>query len=348
MIGQLLYPLARFYVSACIHFYFNKLKVYGRENLKGNGPFLFAANHQNAFMDGVLIIVVNSFPVHFLVRADIFKKAWARTLLAFCKLIPVYRIRDGYASLNKNQEQFDECAKLFKKKESVLIFPEGNHGATRKLRPLSKGFTRIAFEAHRQHPDMNLQVVPVGINYSHHHAFNSRVSIYFGKPISVSEYFKEPLPQQSTLFKDRVGEEIKKLIAHIDDEARYEEILSKLNASNPDYFFPDETNDRISKIEKGETVAATARKTPWVYSILKPLKPLVFLINFPVILGWRKFSKTIKDPVFISSLKFAYGISVVQLYYTLLMGVSSIWIGWWCWLVYVGLLASLKILRKPV
>jgi 1-acyl-sn-glycerol-3-phosphate acyltransferase len=343
-----LYLLVKVYVTAALHVYFNKIKVYGKENLKGNGPFLFVANHQNAFMDGVLIVITNSFPVHFLVRADIFKKAWARTLLAFCKLIPVYRIRDGFSSLSKNQEQFDECARLFKKKESVLIFPEGNHAATRSLRPLSKGFTRIAFEAQRQHPEMNLQVVPVGINYSHHRAFNSRVSIYFGKPIPVADYYKEPIPQQANAFKDHVAEEIKKRIAHIDDEARYEEILTKLNASNPDYFSPEETNERIRKIEMGEALPPTVRSMPILYTLFAPLRPLVYLINLPVIFGWRKFSKGIKDKVFITSLKFGYGIFVVQLYYLLIMGVSSIWIGWWCGLVYAGLVGTLRVLRKQV
>jgi len=327
-------------------FYFNRVKVHGRENLAGNGPFLFASNHTNAFMDGLLVVIVNSFPVHFLIRADIFKTAFARTMLTFLKLMPVYRIRDGFDSLGKNQQQFDACVKLFMKKESVLIFPEGNHGATRRLRTLSKGFTRIAFEAQRQHPEINLQVVPVGMNYSHFRAFNSRVGIYFGKPIPVSEYFKEPLPQQSTLFKDRVGEEIKKLISHIDDEARYDEILARLNATNPDYFYPDETNERIQKIEKGETVQPTIRETPWLYQALTPLRPLAYLINLPVIAGWRKFSKRIKDPVFITSLKFGYGIVVVHIYYVLLMGISSIWVGWWALFVYPALLGTLKILRR--
>ncbi len=348
MVSRFLYAFIKMYVNISLRFYFNRLEVHGRENLKGNGPFLLTSNHQNAFMDGLLIVAVNSFSVHFLSRADIFKKAWARKLLAFCKSQPIYRIRDGWDSLGKNQEAFDNCVKIFLKKESILIFPEGNHGLTRKLRPLSKGFTRIAFEAQRQHPEMNLQVVPLGINYSHHQAFNSRVSIYFGKPVPVSEYYKEPLAQQSTLFKGRLAGEIKKLIAHIDDEARYEEILNKLKASNPDFFNPNETNERIRKIETGETIAASARKTPWIYSFLSLLKPLAYLINYPVIAGWRKFSERIKEPVFITSLKFGYGIFVVQAYYLLISGVSAIWIGWWWGLVYLGLLSSLKILRKPV
>jgi 1-acyl-sn-glycerol-3-phosphate acyltransferase len=346
--SHFLYFLLKFYVNVSLHFYFRQVKVYGRENLRGNGPFLLASNHQNAFMDGLLVAVVNSFPVHFLIRADIFKTAFARTMLKLLKLMPVYRIRDGFGSLGKNQEQFDECVKLFLQQESVLIFPEGNHGATRKLRQLSKGFTRIAFEAQRQHPEMNLQVVPVGINYSNHHAFNSRVSIYFGKPIPVSEYYKEPIPQQSTLFKDQVGEEIKKLITHIEDEGRYLEILTKLKATNPDFFYPNETNERIRKIEKGESITPTVRPLHWLYTLFAPVRPLAYLINYPVILGWEKFSKRIKDPVFITSLKFGYGISVVQLYYYLIVSIAAIWMGWWAVLIYPVLLGTLKVLRKGV
>jgi 1-acyl-sn-glycerol-3-phosphate acyltransferase len=348
MVSRWIYLFIRAYVKMALYFYFNRIKVFGREHLAGGGPFLFAANHQNAFMDGLLIVVTNSFPVHFLIRADIFKKPWIIALLKFCNLMPVYRIRDGFSSLTKNQEQFDECIRLFLKKESVLIFPEGNHSDTRSLRPLSKGFTRIVFEAERQHPEMKLTVVPVGINYADHKAFNSRVSIYFGKPIPVSEYFKEPLPIQANLFKEKVEVEIKKLIAHIDDEKRYVEILTKLNATNPDYFDPLETNERIRQISNGETVARTERKTPILYTIFSVMKPLVWLVNFPVILSFQKFMSGIKDKVFTTSLRFGFGIFVVQLYYYIIIAVAAIWLGWWALAIYPFLLCSLKILRRPV
>ena len=346
--GHLIYLIVKFYMTLCLRFYFRKIAIHGRENLKDKGPFLFVSNHQNAFMDGLLVVMTNPFPVHFLIRADIFKKPLAIALLKWMKLMPVYRIRDGFSSLTKNQEQFDECVRLFLKKESILIFPEGNHGDTRKLRPLSKGFTRIAFEALRQQPNMNLKVVPVSINYSNHKAFNSRVSLYYGKPIPVSEFYKEPIPQQANEFKDFVAEEIKKHLTHIDEESRYEEILARLNATHPDYFNPYETNERIQKILRGEPVAETKKKTPLHFILTAPLRPLAWLINFPLIWGWKKFSLKIKDPVFITSLKFGFGFIPGQFYYLLLMGIASVWLNWWALALYPGLLLSLKILRKPV
>ena len=344
--SHFLYLVLKFYVATSVRFYFSKVDIHGKENLKGRGPFLFVANHQNAFMDGLLIVIVNSFPIHFLIRADIFKKKWAATLLRFLKLMPVYRIRDGYNTLGKNQEQFDECIRLFKKKESVLIFPEGNHGETRRLRPLSKGFTRIAFEAHRQHPEMNLQVVPVGINYAHHKAFNKKVSIHYGRAIPVSEFYKDPLPQMANAFKDYVGGEMEKRIAHIDDETRYKEILEKLNATNPDFSDPCDTNERIRKVVNGEKIEPTKRSSLF-YTLTTPLRPIAWLVNFPLVAGWRKFSRLIKDPIFTTSMKYGYGFLVGHIYYVMLMGISMIWLGWWGLLVYPGLLASLKILRRP-
>ena len=346
--SHVFYLILKFYVWASTRFYFNKVQVFGKENVKGDGPFLFVANHQNAFMDGLLIVTINRVPVHFLIRADIFKKKFAAKVLRFLKLMPVYRIRDGAENLHKNEEQFNECIRLFLKKESVLIFPEGNHGHTRKLRPLSKGFTRIVFEAQRQHPEMNLQIVPTGINYSHHTAFNSRVSIYYGKPIPAAEYFKEPLAVQTNLFRERMAVEIKKLIAHIDDDSRYEEILAKLNATNPDYSDPHDTNQRIQKIQNGEPVTHTEPKTPWFYLLTTPLRPLAWQINKPVELGWRKFIKKVKDPVFITSMKYGYGFAIVHIYYVMLMAIAMIFIGWWGLLVYPALLLTLKMLRKPV
>lgn len=345
--NQFLYLILKTYVKIATRFYFSSVKVYGKEKLKGNGPFLFVANHQNAFMDGILVVISNSFNVNTLIRADIFRTAFARIMLNFLKLMPVYRIRDGWDSLGKNQQQFDDCVKLFLKKESVLIFPEGNHGFARKVRPLSKGFARIAFEAQRQHPELQLEIVPVGINYAHHWAFNRNVSVYFGSPIRVSEYYKETIALQANLLKEEARQEIEKLMVHIGNAERYDEILEKLDAANSDYSNPIETNDRIKKIESGENVSVLKSNPPWVYRVLTPLKPLAWLINSPIIFGWHVFKKRIKDLGFLSSMKFGYAIAVAPLYYLMITGISAIWIGWWCWLVYAGLLGSVKILKMP-
>lgn len=348
MIERFLVFIVRVYLTASARFYFNRVEVHGKENLKSGKPILIAANHQNAFMDGLLVAVNNFFPINIMIRADVFNKRWANILLRFLRLMPVYRIRDGRDSLWKNRKQFADCIKFFVKNEAVMLFPEGNHGDKRRLRTLSRGFTKIPFETLAQHPQLDLYIIPVGINYSHLHDFNSSVSIHYGKPIAAAQYFVEPLGLQASLLKDKVSEDLKKLITHIESLEQYDEIYSKLMATNPDFFFPHETNERIRKIESGEILTPTpVKKDTWIEFFLVPLKPFAFFINYPVIWGWRKVKKKVKDPVFVTSLRYGYGISVVQLYYVTIMGVSTIWIGWWALFVYPGLLASLKILRRP-
>lgn len=339
-----LYLILKSYVRPSIYWYFSSIKEYGKENLRGTGPFLFVANHQNAFMDGVVMVAVNTFPVHFLIRADIFKNKLAARILKFLKLIPVYRIRDGWGNLEKNHDQFDECIRLFKLGESVLIFPEGNHAETRRLRPLSKGFTRIAFEALRQHPDLNLRVVPVGINYGHHRAFNKPLSLHYGKPIDIREFMKEPLPQYANQFKDEVDRQIRARVCDI-PEANYEVNLKKLVATNPDFSNLEDTRNRVAKIERGEAVAKTVKKAPWLYKLGLPLLPLAYLINFPLVLGWRKFKGVIKDPAFTTSMKYGFGFLVAQIYFILLMGIGAYFVGWWALFVYPLCLVLLKLFR---
>ena len=101
-------------------------------------------------------------------------------------MLPVYRIRDGKDSIAKNQEIFEACYEIFAKGESVLIFPEGNHGLPRRVRPLSKGFTRIAYGFLDKYPDRALYIVPIGLNYTNILRPFRDVSLYYGKAFSIS------------------------------------------------------------------------------------------------------------------------------------------------------------------
>ena len=51
-----------------------------------------------------------------------------------------------------------------------------------------------------KYPDLNIQIVPVGINYDSHLNFPSSVSIYYGKPILANSYFNVENPDLK-LFK---------------------------------------------------------------------------------------------------------------------------------------------------
>ena len=309
-VQRLWYSFLRVYVRVGLHFYFKKIQIHGKENIP-EGPVIFAANHQNAFMDALLIVCFNSHITHSLSRADIFKKPFARWFLSNLNMIPVYRIRDGRQSLAENKKTFEACSELFRRNEAVVIFPEGNHGPRRRLRPLSKGFTRVAFEAIQKNPTMKISIIPVGLNYSSHQVFRSSVSVYFGESIPANDYFAQ---LESNDLRNELALGLKRLVTHVEDDERYEAIIQQLEITNPNYLDPISCNERIARIEKGDTIPIH-QVAPHPMAITWPLYFLTLLINFIPLMIWRNIKMRIKDPVFIASMRFGIGIFLFPFFY---------------------------------
>jgi len=186
---QGLYRIIRWYITIGLRTYFSKIEIEDQQKIPKDRPFILAVNHQNAFLDPILAALLIPFDVHFLTRSDVFTKRstyWLESL----KMHPIYRMRDGIDQLGKNQEVFDNCAKLFEKNSPVLVFPEGNHGKHHYLRSLTKGTARIALDA-QEKIDSELMIVPCGLNYFAHRTPRTKLIVKYGEPIPVNKYLKE-------------------------------------------------------------------------------------------------------------------------------------------------------------
>jgi len=208
--------------------FYRRIIVLGRENFDQNDHLIFAPNHQNALMDALAVLFSLKGQPVFLARADIFKNRFFSSLLYFLKILPVYRIRDGYNSLKNNDWIFDKTVEVLKNKNGLVILPEGNHEGKRRLRQLKKGICRIAFQAGEASDfSMNIKIIPVGIEFSHYYRIRQVLTVVFGKPIEVSEY-KSLYHQNQVLainsLKNRLSEEMRKLMVHIDSLDDYEAI----------------------------------------------------------------------------------------------------------------------------
>ncbi len=199
--------------------FYKKIVITGHENIPENKPLILAPNHQNALMDPLLVIYARKWQPIFLARADVFKTKFTASFMLTSKVLPVYRIRDGKEKLKLNEQIFETSIRVLRNKKILALFPETTHTNARKLLPLKKGVQRIVFQAEEhENFELDTQIIPIGLYYSNYWIFRSTVQVNLGKPIAASDYtsiYQENQQKGFIALRDRMAEEIKKLIIHI-------------------------------------------------------------------------------------------------------------------------------------
>lgn len=299
---RLVNEFLRIWVRVSLRFYFGKIRVIGRHLIPLHQPLIIVANHQNALLDALLVATELGLKPYYLARASIFKRPWIAFLLHMLHLMPVFRIRDGFQNLPRNEATFRRCQDLLASGNAILLFPEGNHSLKRYLRPLSKGFTRIAFSTLQRHPDLPLSILPVGINYSAHQHPGTNVSLHVGNIIPVAETAFD-----ATWLKERVSNALRTLTVQLPAED-YDSSLQELLQARVDLSEP-------AALDRGLNLSA---RQPFLG------RWLVHWLYFPIFLIWKSLKPRIQDPVFYGTVKFLIGFLGVPLYFLLI--VLTCWI----------------------
>lgn len=205
--------------------FYRKIVLLNEENIPEGENLIFTPNHQNALMDALALGFNLKRQVIFMARSDIYANKKIANILYFLKMLPIYRIRDGYDSLKKNEEIFAKTLDVLKAGNGLVILPEGNHSGKRKLRSLKKGFARIALQTEESNNfNLDIKIVPVGIDYSDYESFRSVLTLNFGKPISVSDYYdiyKKNAPIALNQLKDKLTDSLKKVMINIESAKYY-------------------------------------------------------------------------------------------------------------------------------
>lgn len=322
---QLGYQLLFYWIKIGLHCYYRRIRVKGVENIPTDAPVLFLSNHQNALLDILLIATHNTRKPWYLTRADVFKNKHLKKFFTYLQMMPVYRIRDGKSQLAKNKAVFAFCGELLKQDQSILLFPEANHNLKKRVRPLSKGFTRIVDEALHNHLVKPLYIVPVGQNYVMPTYFVDSCAIEYGAPITVTHhsFFTE---NGITDLKEKVSTALKTLTTHIADENKYSVVLDYLRKRKVDFLNPSEVNKMVADIEVDNLngLNIEAAKSGFGMGRL-----LLWLFNFPLLLSWRKFIvPKISEPEFVDTFRFMYALLFSTLLYLLMFSLFTvIWDG---------------------
>ncbi|NNC50903.1 MAG: glycerol acyltransferase [Flaviramulus sp.] len=307
-----------------LFFYFKRISTHNERAIPLDKPVLFLSNHQNALLDALIIATNSKRYAYFLTRAAVFSNPIISRLLKSLQMLPVYRIRDGWNNLSNNSAIFDTCVKLFNKNEAIVIFPEGNHNFQRSVRPLSKGFTRIVFATLEKHPEMDLQLLPVGLNYINAEKFPDSVSLFYGESIKAQDFILENKNEATLELRKCIQYELTKLTTHIPPE-NYKETLLKLNELNVDFLNPKQVNKTISSNYTKYRSVNSSR-----FSILKPFfKGLLILLLFAPYLIWKlALQPKIKEIEFMSTFRFAVALTLVPFWVLALVILLTINFSW--------------------
>jgi BASS family bile acid:Na+ symporter len=278
-------------VRALLYLNFKRIEIHGLENIP-RGRVIFVGNHQNGLIDPLLIAAFNKRSTTFYTRASVFKNPIVSKILHYLGLLPIFRFRDGGRNLRNNIELFEKGADVLIGGDAIALFPEGNHGAERRIRPLKKGVIRLLETIYQKDSSEEVFLVPVGFNYECLEEFKDKVSVRFGSPISSLDLLnKEGLIDLRLL--DSIHQSLQALTTHIGDD--YELKIEYLEKSPVNWLDPDEVY-RVLKDYPKVKAANTS-----------PISSNFYFFSWPVVVFWRKYLLPKIDEVeFVTTLRYAY------------------------------------------
>jgi 1-acyl-sn-glycerol-3-phosphate acyltransferase len=312
------YQWMKWMCTLALRVYFRQWQVAGIEHVPAQGPVIFAVNHQNAFLDAVIVACSTPRNPHFLVRAGVFANRFFTWLLGTLQMMPIYRFRDGLGSVRKNDRIIAHSAHLLQHREALMIFPEGNHDLRWTLRPLQKGLGRILLAAEGiENFPLGVKVVPIGLHYEHHTAFRSRLLVNIGAPLDFSHVVDMDPKQALEQISSETEKALHARLVVVKDDEHYDETVAKwqacrgLHANMGDQWQSDK--QCVEAIEAGKVLEEMPRETPGKHPFyLWPLVIWGVLNFFPAWITLRILLKTlVKDRHFLASMKFALGLVVV-------------------------------------
>ncbi len=252
------YDILKVHAGLLHRFVHRSITVTGLENIPKNTPVIFAPNHENALMDAMAVLLSCPLQPTWLARADIFGNPVVDAILNFLKISPVYRIRDGKESLAKNDEVFDLSIRVLKNNKPLALFPEAMHNFRRQTIAHKKAVPRIAFMAEEnENFDLNIQIIPVGLYYSHYYKANRELIVNFGKPIFLRDYEKQYRDNKNTAMvalRTEIYNSLVPLTLHIKSKQHYDEHETLLE------IYSNNAGDKKDALQKFKTKQETIKK----------------------------------------------------------------------------------------
>jgi len=286
------YISMRAYIAIGFYFYYNKILIRGKKNITKNKAIVFISNHPNALIDPLLVATNSSRIIYYLTQAAAFTNStFVRTILSASNMLPVYRVRDGIGSkklIALNEQTFNQCHDILHNKKALLVYAEGSHNVRRKVRPFKKGFARIVFGAMDKYKDLEIDIIPVGMNYTRVDAYAAKVCINYGKPIPVKPFWEiKDRNEAINKIKAEAESKLKLVTNHITDSDNYDKIIQHFEPG--EFLHPEKVNKKLKHINLNDPVQGIEKQK----NTFNLLEILVKINSFFPLLIWKKVKSTI-------------------------------------------------------
>ena len=173
---------------------FFKFEVIGAENIPSEGNLIIAANHKSNLDPIFVASAVNKKrKMTAIAKEELFKNKILAKILNKVEIIPINRQNQGLGTIKR-------ILKYIKNDYALVMFPEGTRSKTDDFNNAKAGLSLFATKA-------KAEIVPCTI-YSSYKLFKP-AKIYFGKPISLEEYYKQKLTSED---HERISGEVMDII----------------------------------------------------------------------------------------------------------------------------------------
>lgn len=296
-------------------FAFSRIEIRGMDRVPWDQPCIVSPNHQNAFLDALLVGLFAPVKLTYLSRASVFGTRFDWFLDAL-HMVPIYRRRDGFGNLSRSKRILAEQREQVREGHSLVMFSETEHAHTYYLRPLSRGSSRFALKTQAA-ADREVFLVPVGLNYYHLRRPGFKVSLIVGEPISVSEYmehYRDDDARCINQLRADLADAMKDCMLVPEETDDYRERVDRINRKNEDLSFPEmkralQTPDTLE--EKGEPRPGLETLAHWID-----------LLNAGPMWLTNVLMRRVDEAAFALSLKFAVGMFVLPVWWVALFGVG--------------------------
>lgn len=212
----MLYPIVRPLARQALRLNFRRMYFSNFDRIPKEGPVILAVNHPTAFIEPCVLACFQARTLHYLVRGDFFAKPVYRFLLENTNMIPIYRRKDGgLTKVKDNYATFERCYDALHADRALMILAEGRCIHEKRLRPIQKGVARIAFGTYQKYGMEDLQIIPIGVNYTDSNAFRSELMIEVGEAIQMRDYLATYRDNGQRAIRELTDELARRLAQHL-------------------------------------------------------------------------------------------------------------------------------------